>query len=416
MEGGKCDTDVSEGVHVFCIDHEEEPDVESHASYEAAHAESHASCGGAAEIVRDSQDFAGQAHGAAMMAGCENVRQGDAGPEGQVQEEDEAMTGMVEQDQEEGRTRKPALGKGHTRQDVETGEAVETVIEGRSLPLAGCGAEADCATDTEMSGARNTAASQDVAGVLSAQHSTGTLRCDQLTQLNQSDSGHVLGLEQDKSRESLQSETPSSGEADQRGLLLEQATPIARDGSEGRSDPLLSGTAETPSSGEAGRVGDGDKDEDLTLEQASPGIQNLLPEQAWPSTRGLPRSLELSSPRAPRGLSLSLELSSPRTRGRSQTSRRDGHDDSDEDQALRARGSQELEPPGASMQPISMPPSVLSQSPESLGPTLAWRAAACDPSGGLFTCGELTQYLCYWVGPLAMYQRCPYYVWLLGCA
>ena len=159
MEGGKCDTDVSEGVHVFCIDHEEEPDVESHASYEAAHAESHASCGGAAEIVRDSQDFAGQAHGAAMMAGCENVRQGDAGPEGQVQEEDEAMTGMVEQDQEEGRTRKPALGKGHTRQDVETGEAVETVIEGRSLPLAGCGAEADCATDTEMSGARNTAAS-----------------------------------------------------------------------------------------------------------------------------------------------------------------------------------------------------------------------------------------------------------------
>ena len=364
MEVGKCDSDVSEGVHVFCIDHEEEPDAESHASYEAANAESHASCGSAAEIVRDSEHVAGQAHGAAVMAGYENAGQGDAGHQGQVQAEEDAMTGIEEHDHEEGWTWEPALGKGHTRQDGETGEAVETVLDGWW----------HCATDTEVSGARQTTTSPDVARVLSAQHSTGTLSGEQLgmalTQLDQSDSAQVLGLEQDRNRVSLESETPSSGEADQQSLLLEQATPIARDGSEGRSDSLLS---ETTSSGEAGRVGDGDKDEDLTLEQASPRIQNLLPEQGCPTTRDL---------------SLSLEQSSPRTRGRSQTSRRDGHDVNDKDQALRARGMQELEPPGASMLPISVQPSV-SPSPKSLAQSLAWRAAVCDPSsGGLFTCGE----------------------------
>lgn len=373
MEVGKCDSDVSEGVHVFCIDHEEEPDAESHASYQAANAESHASCGSAAEIVRDSEHVAGQAHGAAVMAGCENAGQGDAGQEGQVQAEDDAMTGIEEHDHEEGWTWEPALGKGHTRQDGETGEAVETVLDGSSRPLVRWGAEADCATDTEVSGVRETTTSQDVARVLSAQHSTGTLSGDQLgvalTQLDQSDSAQVLGLEQDRSRVSLESETPSSGEADQQSLLLEQATPIARDGSEGRSDSLLS---ETPSSGEAGRVGDGDKDEDLTLQQASPRIQNLLPEPGCPTTRGL---------------SLSLEQSSPRAR-RSQTLRTDGHDVNDEDQALGARGMQGSEPPGASMLPISVQPSV-SPSPKSLGQSLAWRAAVCDPSGGLFTCGEL---------------------------
>ena len=365
MEVGKCDSDVSEGVHVFCIDHEEEPDAESHASYEAANAESHASCGSAAEIVRDSDHVAGQSHGAAVMAGYENAGQGDAGHQGQVQAEEDAMTGIEEHDHEEGWTWEPALGKGHTRQDGETGEAVETVPDGWS----------HCAPDTEVSGARKTTTSPDVARVLSAQHSTGTLSGEQLgmalTQLDQSDSAQVSGLEQDRNRVSPESETPSSGEADQQSLLLEQATPIALDGSEGRSDSLLS---ETPSSAEAGRVGDGDKDEDLTLEQASPRIQNLLPEPGCPTTRDL---------------SLSLEQSSPRTRGRSQTSRRDGHDVNDKDQALRARGMQELEPPGASMLPISVQPSV-SPSPKSLAQSLAWRAAVCDPSsGGLFTCGEL---------------------------
>ena len=69
---------------MFCIDHEEEPDAESDASYEAANAESHASCGSAAEIVRDSEHVAGQSHGAAVMAGYENAGQGDAGHQGQV--------------------------------------------------------------------------------------------------------------------------------------------------------------------------------------------------------------------------------------------------------------------------------------------------------------------------------------------